>query len=272
MSWMVLLGIVAVFAVLRLLKVGLVVWIPAWWGALYVFFRHGVDPPLPQSLVTMYMGISSLSLVAYIGSSRERTRSFFGPLVRFIAEKRYTVVLAVVALLIPAAVGFRVYTDPGDRIQPPFFARTVHPSPPATLDLENSTIDMIRDGNPLRALEASNPAKFAEHVQSGRDTYYENCFYCHGDALGGDGMFAYGLEPLPTNFTDAGILPNFTESFFMWRIAKGAPGLPEEGGPWDSAMPRWEQFLTDEEMWEVLLFLYDFTDKAPRAAGEFADH
>ena len=88
--------------------------------------------------------------------------------------------------------------------------------------------------------------------------FQRHCRYCHGDGLAADGVFAHGLNPIPTNFTDPNVLPNFREAFFFWRIAKGAPGMPDEGGPGDSAMPAWEQFLTEEEMWEVLLFLYDF--------------
>ena len=65
-------------------------------------------------------------------------------------------------------------------------------------------------------------------------------------------MYAHGLNPIPTNFTDAGrASPQLQETFLFWRIAKGGPGLPEEGGPWDSAMPAWEKFLTEEEMWDV---------------------
>jgi hypothetical protein len=30
-------------------------------------------------------------------------------------------------------------------------------------------------------------------------------------------------------------------------------------------MPAWEKFLTEEEMWEAVLFLYDFTAQRPRA-------
>jgi len=55
------------------------------------------------------------------------------------------------------------------------------------------------------------------------------------------------------------------ESFLFWRISKGGPGLPEEGGPWDTAMPAWEKFLTEDEIWDVILFLYDFTEQRPRA-------
>ena len=52
------------------------------------------------------------------------------------------------------------------------------------------------------------------------------------------------------------------------RIAKGGPGLPEESGPWDTAMPQWEKMLTEEEMWDVVLFLYDFSNQKPRAREE----
>jgi hypothetical protein len=33
-------------------------------------------------------------------------------------------------------------------------------------------------------------------------------------------------------------------------------------------MPAWEKFLTDEEMWDAILFLYDFTGEKPRAREE----
>ncbi len=59
-------------------------------------------------------------------------------------------------------------------------------------------------------------------------------------------MYAHGVNPAPANFIDQGVLPNFQETFFFWRIAKGGPGMPDEGAPGDSAMPEWERFLTNE--------------------------
>ena len=50
----------------------------------------------------------------------------------------------------------------------------------------------------------------------------------------------------------------------FWRIAKGGPGLPREGAPWNSAMPVWEDFLSEREIWSVILFLYDQTGWKPR--------
>ncbi len=66
------------------------------------------------------------------------------------------------------------------------------------------------------------------------------------------------------------IIPILQEGFLFWRIAKGAPGLPEEGGPWDSAMPAWESFLSEEEMWNVITFLTEFTGYPPRSLHEVA--
>jgi hypothetical protein len=72
------------------------------------------------------------------------------------------------------------------------------------------------------------------------------------------------LNPLPANFQDNGTIAQLTESFVFWRVAKGGPGLPREGTPWNSAMPAWEDFLTEEEIWSVVLFLYEQTGWKPR--------
>ena len=57
------------------------------------------------------------------------------------------------------------------------------------------------------------------------------------------------------------------EGYLFWRIATGGPGLPQESGPWNSSMPAWDRFLSEQEIWEVILFLYDYTDQRPRARG-----
>ena len=78
-------------------------------------------------------------------------------------------------------------------------------------------------------------------------------------------MFVHGLDPIPTNFADGATIANLRETFLFWRAAKGGPGLPEEGGPWDSAMPAWERILKEDEIWDAILFLYDFNRQRPRA-------
>ena len=176
--------------------------------------------------------------------------------------------LGAVLVLLPALAAAGVYFGSQEKLEAPAYGRTVHPAPPDSIPFGDKTISLIKGGNPLRELETKDPAAFKAHVENGRKTYYRNCHFCHGDAMAGDGMYAHGVNPIPTNFTDPGTIAQLQENFLFWRIAKGGPGLPAEGGPWDSAMPAWEKFLKEEEIWEVILFLYDHTGQRPRAAGE----
>ncbi len=104
----------------------------------------------------------------------------------------------------------------------------------------------------------------AEHFETGKRVYYQNCLPCHGDLLDGNGHYAHGFNPTPLSFQDPGNIAQLTESFVFWRIAKGGPGLPREGTPWNSAMPVWENFLTEDEIWSVIIFLYQQTGYQPR--------
>jgi len=150
-------------------------------------------------------------------------------------------------------------------LEPPLFPRAVHPASPSEITVHDKVVDLEAGENPFRHLETSDPGEFRRHVENGRQVYYRNCVFCHGDDMTGNGMFAHGLDPIPTNFADQGTIPILRETFLFWRIAKGGPGLPEEGSPWDTAMPVWERFLEEEEIWDVILFLYDFTGQRPRA-------
>lgn len=265
------LGLIGVgLLLLRWRRAGMLAWALGWWLALYVLFRYGFVVPVPGSVITLYMAIVTGALLAYVSSDRERWASFSGPISKLVLEPRLRPLLAAVVVLLPALSAYGVYARMNVPLEAPAFGRTIHPSPPDQIKVLESDIDLRRAENPFRALKQDDPDAFARHVENGRRVYYENCFFCHGDGLGGDGMFAHGLNPIPTNFTDTGILPILQSSFLLWRISKGGAGLPEEGGPWDSAMPVWEQFLTVDDMWDVILFLHEFTGFEPRSVSEEA--
>ena len=268
MNILVVLAVVVAFGLLRFRRANLLIWAVAWWVGSYVIFRFGFAAPIPASVVSMYMGIVSIAILAYVSSSQERREEVSGPLVRFMTEKRYTPLLVATALAVPALAAANVYIQMNVPVEPPFFPRTVHPGSPPEITVHDKRINLDAGDNPFRHLETSNPDEFRQHVENGRQVYYRNCVFCHGDDMSGNGMFAHALDPIPTNFTDQGTIPNLRETFLFWRIAKGGPGLPEEGGPWDTAMPAWEEFLTEEEIWDAVLFLYDFTNLRPRAREE----
>ena len=268
MKILIVLAVVAVFAVLRFLRVGLLIWAGAWWLGIYVLLRFGFTAPIPSSVIAIYMGIATLAILAYVSSSQQRRDDVSGPLIRFMTEKRYTPLLAATVIAVPALAAANVYVRMNVPVEPPLFSRTVHPASPADVTVHNRRIDLDAGENPFRHLETSNPQEFRQHVENGRRVYYQNCVFCHGDNLAGNGMFVHGLDPIPTNFADAGTIPMLRETFLFWRISKGGPGLPDEGGPWDTAMPAWENFLKEDEMWDAILFLYDFTGSRPRGKEE----
>jgi mono/diheme cytochrome c family protein len=264
MNMLVVLAVVAVLGVLRFRRTSLMMWAGAWWVGMYVLLRFGFSAPIPSSVITLYMGIVSLAIAAYVTSTQENRDEVSSTLIRFMTEKRYTPLLVAAVIGIPALAAANVYVKMNVPLQPPLFSRTVHPASPAEITVHDKKIDLDAAENPFLGLERSNAEEFRKHVEAGRKTYYRNCVFCHGDDLSGNGMFVHGLDPIPTNFTD-GSIAGLRDSFLLWRISKGGPGLPEEGGPWDSAMPAWEKSLSEEEMWEVILFLYDFTGQKPRA-------
>jgi mono/diheme cytochrome c family protein len=271
LNWVVVAAIVGLL-LLRWRKVGTFTWAVAWWLALYVGVRYGFYVPVPDSVITMYLAITTGSIVAYVSSDRDRWREFTTPILRVMLEPKQRPLLAVILIALPALAAYRVYADMNVAPAAPAFGRSVHPSPPAEITVHDTEYDTRTADNPYRGLRETDPDAFAGHLENGQRVYYQNCFWCHGDGLGGDGMFAHGLNPIPTNFNDSGVLPILQSSFVFWRIAKGGPGLPDEGGPWDTAMPVWESFLSEEEMWDVALFLYEFNDFEPRALTAEVTH
>ena len=266
----VVLAILVVFGILGYRKANLFILAIAWWVGAYVFFRFGFAAPIPSSVISIYMGIVSLATLAFVSSSEDRREEVSRPLLRLMTEKRLFPLLVAIALAIPALAAANVYVQMNVPIEPPFFPRTVHPASPPEITVNQKKISIDLGDNPFRELEKSNPQEFRKHVESGKKVYYRNCVFCHGDTLSGNGMFVErnGLDPIPTNFADQGAIAMLRDTFILWRVSKGGPGLPEEGGPWDTAMPAWEKILKEEEMWDVILFLYDFTGQKPRAKDE----
>jgi mono/diheme cytochrome c family protein len=266
MNLLVLVPVIAVMAVLVWRKANMLLWALAWWGACCYVSMHIFKIPAPMSVIKIYMAFISIGILAFVISDERRWKSFIDPLTSLATEKKYLPLLLIAIIVFPACAAYWIYKDMNQPVEPPSFGRTIHPAPPDEITFKGQRINLVTDHNPYRELEVKEPALFREHVENGRKTYFQNCFYCHGDALDGKGMFTHGLNPLPTNFTDPGTIAMLQETYLFWRIAKGGPGLPEEAGPWMSAMPAWENFLEEDQIWDVILFLYEQSGQKPRAA------
>lgn len=242
----------------------------AFLGATCLYLVKGFEPSIPASAQAIYLACLIAAVLLYITSSESAAQAFWKPLRDTMVEPARLPLLGLAMIGIPLVVGYAAYAASLPSPAPPPKVRTVHPAPPAQIQVQRAGLDphpvtIVGGANPLRELERRDPAAFAETVARGKVVYYENCFFCHGDTLAADGHFAAAVKPPPANFQDQGITAQFTETYFFWRVAKGGPGLPPEATPFDSSMPVWEDFLSEEDMWAALLFLYDYTGYEPRA-------
>lgn len=103
-----------------------------------------------------------------------------------------------------------------------------------------------------------------KNLAEGRALYAMNCRPCHGDSVSGDGPMADGFKLRPINFTDNGTIETIVEGYTFWRVSTGGVGLPAEATPWDSAMPTWQQNLTEDERWKIIMAEYDLAQKTAR--------
>ena len=204
------------------------------------------------------MLIVLLATLLLVSSNEAWWEEFRRPIMRVLLEDHNRSLVAVrygILVLIPLLIGYWTYVRVTPTVQAPAELRTIHPAPPDRITVHGETYLIQGVDNPYwkGPPEVPDPAL----VEEGRIIYGRNCLYCHGDALDGNGIFAEGLNPRPANFTDTGTIAQLQQSYLFWRIAKGGPGLPIESTPWNSAMPAWEESLTADEIWKVIIYLYE---------------
>ncbi len=219
--------------------------------------------PVPNSVVFQYMLTVALGILLWVSDSEDRWRAFKRPMHRVMVDDRQRPLRLALMVLLPALVAFMAYGRVKPSLAAPPSFRAIHPAPPGSINFQGRAIQITGLENPLR-----HEGSLEEHYAEGMRVYYQNCLACHGDLLDGQGHYGPALNPAPLSFQDVGTIQQLTESYVFWRIAKGGVGLPNEGGPWNSAMPAWEEFLTEEEIWSVIIFLYEQTDKTPRTWEE----
>jgi hypothetical protein len=220
----------------------------------------GTWPVVPTSVMKMYMFFIVSGVLLIYSFSEEEYDALTKPIVDLYSnpEKQKMMFAAIGIIGVFGAYITFQYVKP--TFDAPVELRSVHPAPPANVKAWGKSYALQTLKNPLR----EDKANFAKNVEEGGKVYYQNCYYCHGDKMLGKGHYFAGFNPLPANFVDIGTIAQLTESFVFWRISTGGPGLPSEGAPWTSAMPIWHTLLSEDEVWKVIMFLYDYTGHAPR--------
>ncbi len=228
-----------------------------------------ISAPVPRSVAIQYMLTAVVGVLLFVSDNEQRWSRFKEPIHRTLVQPERRHLRGALLVVLPVFIGLVTFQQVRPTVSAPAELRSVHPASPVRITFRGKTMDLAALENPLRA-----SGDLAGHYAAGKRVYYRNCLPCHGDLLDGRGHFAHGFNPTPLPF-DGSTIAQLRESFVFWRIAKGGPGLPREGLPWNSAMPVWEDFLTEEEIWQVIIFLYEQTGLQPRrlgGGGEGAGH
>ena len=132
----------------------------------------------------------------------------------------------------------------------PTWAFTPPPSEdvPKTFTLKGKLIALNNLSNPFK----NDP----KALNKGGALYTKHCFFCHGDLLDGNGLFGKSFSPPPADFTWLDSILSRPQAYTFWRIMKGGKGLPQKYEPWNSAMPAWEESLSEKDVWKIITYIY----------------
>ena len=240
---------------------------------IYLFLLYGVpylsmlianrdEPlPIPGALMGIYLALIVIGLFVYLAADETRLKEFWLPVDSFlrgreaiqaIGDRIFTIIRWVVLVVVPLLAGWVVYTNVAPSSNPPPALRIQHPTIPFAYE---------KLTNPFRNPDGTVDP---EIIEEGRVLYQTNCRPCHGTPADGSGPMADGFRLRPANFRSEDTIATVIEAYAFWRIKEGGISLPNEGSPWDSAMPSWKDELTDEQIWKIIAAEYDTADVEPR--------
>ncbi len=118
-------------------------------------------------------------------------------------------------------------------------------------DDHGDSMDHMHVEAPHDFAELENPfAGDHEAVEAGAETFSTLCVTCHGEEGKGDGPGAVELDPKPADLSDGVMMGDLSDGYLFWRVTKG--GATD---PFNSAMPAWEEGLTEEQRWQVITYI-----------------
>jgi hypothetical protein len=221
-------------------------------AAVYIVVKFVIQPPLPSSLIMIYMILTTAAIWVYLSLYDDKMEELLGPIKSFLRGRKneniaVNVIRTLILIVIPLYIGNSVYARLSPSDKPPIEQRVIHPAPPTEF------------------VGLSNPVPHTpQNVMAGKGLFIAYCSPCHGIKLDGKGPQYKGFDPPPANFDDPGTIAQLQESYLFWRISKGGVGLPVEGQPWKSAMPRWETRIAPENIWKIIMYEYEGSGHTPR--------
>jgi len=135
-------------------------------------------------------------------------------------------------------------------------------------ELSNTSLTKTQRWDVVAALWQANTSP--ESLDNGKQIYAQNCAACHGENGAGDGVFADDLalaveaskqtmsgadnmkmQPM-VDFTDPAAMLGASPALLQGKILRGGMG---------TGMPMWGSIFTEEQIWDLIAYLYSFQFK-----------
>ena len=135
------------------------------------------------------------------------------------------------------------------------------------MDLGTTRLTDLQRWDVVVAIWAQNTS--AAGLADGKELYAQNCAACHGESGAGDGVYADTLAAMgaesqvgmsgtremsikkPVNFTKPDLL-GASPALLQGKILRGGMG---------TGMPMWGSIFSDEQIWNLVAYLYTFQFK-----------
>ena len=106
---------------------------------------------------------------------------------------------------------------------------------------------------PEEAKRMNNPIPPSEvALHAARLVYLDKCAECHGETGRGDGPQAAMYSTPPASLTDLKRMASITDGEIFYQISEGR-----------KPMPAFKKRLTEEQRWQLVLFVRSFSAPAP---------
>ena len=169
------------------------------------------------------------------------------------------------SVVILGAIGYLIF---GGALGPHVLTGGFKPTSGSTTSLAAIQTDLNKNANgsteSAQAADMSRLVPFLNHeslttaVANGSNTYQSYCIGCHGPNQDGNGVNASSLNPKPRNLHDA---PFMRETLDYNRINHSL-----HYGIHGTAMPRWENTLSETQIQEVIAYALSLTWTMPPSA------